>query len=69
MKQISTITFESDADKVFENINTKERTWGICLGVDDSIDNWSEVPATEEEIRKREERDQHQRNKKNKKTE
>lgn len=49
MKIINEITYLSDESKVFVNKKTKEvMGWGICLGDNDSIENYDEVDCPEE---------------------
>ena len=49
MKTIDEKNYLSDAGKVFINKTTQEiMGWGICLGDEDSIDNYEEVDCPEE---------------------
>jgi hypothetical protein len=49
MKIINNIEYLSDEGKVFKNKETnKIMGWGICLGENDSIDNYIEIDCPEE---------------------
>lgn len=49
MKTIDERNYLSDEGKVFMDKNTKEiMGWGICLGDDDSIENYEEMDCPEE---------------------
>lgn len=49
MKTINEKNYLSDKGKVFISKNTQEiMGWGICLGNNDSIDNYEEVDCPEE---------------------
>ena len=49
MKQINENDFLSDEGKIFKHKETNEiMGWGICLGDNDSIDNYTEIDLPEE---------------------
>jgi hypothetical protein len=49
MKAINNTNYLSDEGKVFKNKETnKIMGWGICLGENDSIDNYEEIECPEE---------------------
>ena len=49
MKTINDRQYLSDDGKVFQNKDTNEiMGWGICLGKNDSIDNYIEIDCPEE---------------------
>ena len=49
MKTIDNRDYLSDDGKVFQNKETNEiMGWGICLGDNDSIDNYIEIDCPEE---------------------
>ena len=49
MKKIDDINYLSDEGKVFQNKDTHDiMGWGICLGENDSIDNYIEIDCPEE---------------------
>jgi hypothetical protein len=49
MKKIDDINYLSDEGKVFQNKDTHDiMGWGICLGENDSIDNYEEIECPEE---------------------
>jgi hypothetical protein len=49
MKKIDDINYLSDEGKVFQNKDTHDiMGWGICLGENDSIDNYIEIDCHEE---------------------
>jgi hypothetical protein len=49
MKKIDDNNYLSDEGKVFSHIETNEiMGWGICLGDNDSIDNYIEIDCPEE---------------------
>ena len=49
MKAIDNRNYLSDDGKVFQNKETNEiMGWGICLGDNDSIDNYIEIDCPEE---------------------
>lgn len=49
MKIINNIEYLSDEGKVFQNKDTHDiMGWGICLGENDSIDNYIEIDCPEE---------------------
>lgn len=49
MKTIDNRDYLSDEGKVFQNKETNEiMGWGICLGDNDSIDNYIEIDCPEE---------------------
>jgi hypothetical protein len=49
MKKIDDINYLSDEGKVFQNKDTYDiMGWGICLGENDSIDNYIEIDCPEE---------------------
>jgi hypothetical protein len=49
MKTINDRQYLSDEGKVFIHKGTKDiMGWGICLGVNDSIDNYEEIDCPEE---------------------
>ena len=49
MKALNEISYLSDEGKVFQHKDTKDiMGWGICLGDNDSIDNYIEIDCPEE---------------------
>lgn len=49
MKTTGNRNYLSDNGKVFQNKDTKDiMGWGICLGDNDSIDNYEEIDCPEE---------------------
>ena len=49
MRQIDEINYLTDEGKVFVHKETDDiMGWGICLGEDDSIENYNEVDCPEE---------------------
>jgi hypothetical protein len=49
MTIINNIEYLSDEGKVFQNKDTQDiMGWGICLGENDSIDNYIEIDCPEE---------------------
>lgn len=49
MKTIDSINYLTDEGKVFIHKDTKNiMGWGICLGENDTIDNYDEVDCPEE---------------------